>query len=507
MVQDHCSSTVPVENDIQQEPATISVYHPCPFVRKPVSKKRKSKTSKASQNMRLSHPLPLAPAVPEALLPANEWPEVLRAIQGKAEKAIRLRQTAALGNAHPLDLPFPSDPVPWFESGRFTPETHQPGRFLQHAAGAYFVQDAGSMLALKLLDTQSHEVVADVCAAPGGKATSILETVGPGTGFLLANEPIRGRAAALQWTLGRVGFSRYVTSQYDVEELAEFLPECFNKVLVDAPCSGQTLVGRGKQSTASFDSTQIEHSAARQKRIIRAAAQLVRPGGKLVYSTCTFAVEENEQVAQALLDEDNRWEVVQLEELRHWASPIAPGGYRLWPHRDRCAGAYAICLHLRPGCGGEDEVSTPATLERTRNTSTRLPDEVADVLDRAGTLTAFLPVEAGRQWFSVPENAPGWLERIRFAGSEIAYSPAKVWLPAHALSLRRDATWQATNIVELSDSDAQKFLQGLTLDAQAPGWSVITWKSHPLGWIHSNQQRANNSLPQAARLPYVAPIR
>jgi 16S rRNA C967 or C1407 C5-methylase (RsmB/RsmF family)/NOL1/NOP2/fmu family ribosome biogenesis protein len=435
------------------------------------------------------------------------------------EKAIRIRQAAALGRARQQEIPFSVDPVPWFEAGRFAKETAQPGRYLQHAAGAYFVQDAGSMLALKLLAAQPHEVIADVCAAPGGKATSILETVGPGTGFLLANEPIRGRMAALQWTLGRVGFSRYATCQYDVEQLAERLAGCFDKVLVDAPCSGQTLVGRGKQSTSAFEGSQVQHSAARQKRIILAAAQLVRPGGRLVYSTCTFATEENEQVAQFLIDEDNRWKVVEVAELQEWASQIDPGGYRLWPEKDRCAGAYAICLELSKADAeiqdalsiSDQNLSIPSysSLKKSGTASGvggRLPSEVGDVLELAGGLENFASIGAGRQWFGIPSDAPDWLEQIHFSGSEIAYQPAKVWLPAHALGLRRESSWQARSSIELDDSEAQRYLQGLTLEAREPGWSVVHWQGHPLGWIHSNLQRANNSLPQAARLPYVAPV-
>lgn len=468
-----------------------------------VAKRKSGKRSKASKPIRKQSAADLiltASPLPEELLAAEQWPSVCRAIQGKAEKAIRLRPTAALGQALPLGTPFPTDPVPWFEHGRFAPETHQPGRYLQHAAGAYFVQDAGSMLALRLLDPQPHELIADVCAAPGGKATAILESVGPGNGFLLANEPIRGRLASLQWTLGRVGFSRYATSNYDVEVLAEKLAGRFDSVLVDAPCSGQTLVGRGKQSFAAFDLVQIEHSAARQKRIILSAAQLVRPGGKLVYSTCTFATEENEQVAQTLLDADSRWHVVDLEELRDWKSPVEPGGYRLWPHRDRCAGAYAVCLQRRTSD------SQPAAPQESYSAEQRTPSELRDAIEQAGTLTNFAVVEAGRQWFTIPEDSPQWLEHIRFAGSEIAYKPSKVWVPAHALSLRRESSWKPHSNVELSDSDAQRYLQGNTLDAKEPGWSVVRWRGSPLGWVHSNAQRANNSLPQAARLPYIAPI-
>jgi NOL1/NOP2/fmu family ribosome biogenesis protein len=399
-----------------------------------------------------------------------------------------------------LEIPFHTECVPWYPQGRLAIDTHQPGRYLQHAAGGYFVQDAGSMLALRLLDPQPHEIIADVCAAPGGKATGILEAVGPGKGFLLANEPIRGRLASLQWTLSRVGYARFATSQYDIDDLAQRLPERFDSVLVDAPCSGQALVGRGKQSIASFDPAQIEHSSARQRRILRSAAALVRPGGKLVYSTCTFAVEENEQVAESLLDAEVGWTVEDVDELREWKSPRDPGGYRIWPHRDRCAGAYAICL--RRSGSLTPETNVPSAFQ----SEAKLPAELRNLVAQAGTLNGFEPIESGRQWYAVPSDSPDWLQAIYFSGSELAYQPSKTWAPAHALSLRREVGWQPNQKIELSDEAAQRYLQGLTLDAHAPGWGVVCWQGNPLGWIHSNASRANNSLPQAARLPYIAPI-
>lgn len=421
------------------------------------------------------------------LLPQAELSDLCQAVCTMPPKAVRCRTGNALGMGEALSLPFESEAIPWFEAGRLVINENQPGRYLQHAAHCYFVQDASSMLALELLDAQPHEIVADLCAAPGAKASHILERVGPGSGFLLANEPIKGRLPALRTTLGQVGFPRYAITQLDPQGWAPMRGH-FDAVLVDAPCSGQSLVGRGKQKGAAFSPKLIDHSAARQKRILEEALQLVRPGGRLVYSTCTFATEENEGLIHWFLDTFSDWQVVEVPELEPWLSPLAPGGYRLWPHRDSCAGAYAIKLQ-RLGEAEQREFIC-AKHQRTPKEIENLPDVQFDF---------FLHRE--QQCFGWPANVPEQLATLSSAGPEVAYRPGKTWQPGHDMALRRDENWKPTTI-ELDDLQAQQFMMGSPLDAGEPGWCVVNWKGHPLGWVHRNERRANNGLPQSARLRF-----
>ena len=207
----------------------------------------------------------------------------------------------------PDALPFPWEPVEWFGKGhRLLGKETRPSKSLFYAAGDYFLQDAASLLAIALCvagrDTLEGKTVCDLCAAPGGKASALLEAVG-GTGFLLANEPIRSRIPALRYNLARTGSDRYAVSSMDPEQLIRYVHGRFDCVLVDAPCSGQALFARGKQTEAAFSPKQIDHSARRQERILDAAIQLLKPGGKLVYSTCTFAHAENESQVSRLVRE------------------------------------------------------------------------------------------------------------------------------------------------------------------------------------------------------------
>jgi 16S rRNA C967 or C1407 C5-methylase (RsmB/RsmF family)/NOL1/NOP2/fmu family ribosome biogenesis protein len=430
------------------------------------------------------------------LLPEHELTALEQAILSRPPKAIRLRPAAAAGSAAHADrtIPFPAEPVPWYPAGRFCLDTHQPGRFLQHAAGEYFIQDAGSMLALRLLNPQPTEWIADVCAAPGGKASAILETVGPGGGFLLANEPIHGRLPPLEYTLARVGFPRFLITDRDPERLEKAWADRFDAVLVDAPCTGQALVGRSRQSEFSFSEDRVAHAAARQRRILAAAAALAAPGGRLIYSTCTFAPAENEHVIAAFLAEHPAWRVEPVADLAAWLSPLAPGGYRLYPHRDRCAGAYAVRLR-------HDGIPTPQSRGQAAPESDSFaPLTIGD--DVVGSTRAGTRIKRPRSWEEWPHDIARLVDEATARGCEIAYQPGKHWMPAHALALRRDPDWLPGSTLDLDDDSAARYLQGLTLPAGPLGWCVATWRGHPLGWIRGNRDRCNNGLPASARLGF-----
>ena len=465
-------------------------------------KPRKRKNRRPSAAAAAADPACWLPESLDAALPADEHQLLAEAVLARPTKAVRLRPAAASGDAGESLLPFATEPVPWFPSGRFCVDTHQPGRSLAHAAGDYFVQDAGSMLALALLDPQPHEWIADACAAPGAKASAVLEVVGPGGGFLLANEPVRGRLPALAYNLARVGFPRWLVTSADPDRLEGLWEEQFDAVLVDAPCTGQALVGRGKQSQSAFTAAQVAHSAARQQRILAAAAGLVRPGGRLVYATCTFAPEENEQVIALFLQGHEAWQVEELPGLAAWQSPLPPGGYRLYPHRDRCAGSYAIRLRRSDGPAAS---TARGSVPRSASPAAAEPLAIGDAV--VGTLSAGRLLRREVRWETWPDEVVKTLgrqgERAFAEGCEIAYRPGKHWMPAHALALRRDADWEPATRWELDTAAAQAYLQGHALPAGPAGWCVATWANRPLGWLRGSEHRLNNGLPPAARLAFV----
>jgi len=374
----------------------------------------------------------------------------------------------------------------------------RPAGELEFAAGRYYIQDTGSLLAVSALDPQPGEWILDLCAAPGGKSTAILDRLGD-SGWLLANEVIQSRQAALQLNLARSGNVRYGVSQRDPERLADQLGPIFDSVLVDAPCSGQSLFARGKQDASAFASKAVEYCAAREARILRAASQLVRPGGRLVYSTCTFAFTENEQQVDQFLSQHKDWTTGRSCLLESWRTPGFEGCYRLWPHREPTSGAFAAVLQRADGAERDpSNVGRGPPSSRTGRRIRRrgLPDSFEDW----GQLTNVDVRGSELRLFGWPGVIPRELEPACSVGPEIAFRKRVAWFPSYALAMRRDPHWQPHRYVELNDDQARAYVAGDTFEQLERGWSVATWRGGPLGWFKSDGRRAKNHLPRAARL-------
>ncbi len=187
-------------------------------------------------------------------------------------------------------------PTPFSPLGFYLAGERRAGADPLHHAGAYYVQEPSAMSAVTALAPRPGERVLDLCAAPGGKSTQIAAALG-GQGLLWCNEYVRARAGALMQNLERCGVTNAAVSSMDTAPLCEALAGCFDAVLCDAPCSGEGMFRKEPAALEQWSEENVALCAARQREILSAAAQAVRPGGRLLYSTCTFAPEENEQNA------------------------------------------------------------------------------------------------------------------------------------------------------------------------------------------------------------------
>ncbi|WP_442510043.1 methyltransferase RsmF C-terminal domain-like protein [Novipirellula sp. SH528] len=396
-------------------------------------------------------------------------------------------------------LPFSVEPVPWYSLGYrcVSPET-RPSKQLAYAAADYYVQDAGSLLALAALkadrkDALKNQIVCDLCAAPGGKATAILESLGD-EGFLLANEPIRSRVPALLHNLSRTGSDRFAISQLDPDDLAKHLAGCFDVVVVDAPCSGQALLSRKRQSVSALSPNQIEHSASRQQRILSAASRLLRPGGKLVYSTCTFAVAENESQIDRLLDSED-FTPDPLDELQPYASPITPACYRLWPHQHDCAGSFAASLRRSATADSAKTFRTPKPVKTPVDLNQWFAESTGEHRYFASDSSLY----------AIPNDSPVWVETVAKLGPEIAHRTGKVWKPAHAAALQRDTRLRCHQTMDVDHEVATQYLSGSPVPCPTRGWTVIQYRGRPLGWVKGDRGLGKNHLPTASRFAQLLP--
>ncbi len=394
-------------------------------------------------------------------------------------------------------LPLPTALVPWYALGhRPTVESPKPSRFLCYAAGDYYVQDAGSLLALAALGADTSalrgQLICDLCAAPGGKASALVEAIGAGSqdggGFVLANEVIRSRIGALQMNLARTGSDRFAVSNLDPDALADRLSGVFDIVVVDAPCSGQAMVGRGKQKVSSLSTNQVQHSASRQSRILDAAVRLLRDGGKLVYSTCTFAQAENEAHAVRLMDTG----IVESDPVERLAPYESRAGcYRLWPHIHDCAGSFAASLRVNEG-------GRVGMRRRRDQDQAKLPLDLTQWYDSFAETTR--PRILGSVIFGWPSDAPDWVDDVAVAGPELAHRAGQTWKPSHAAALRRVPRAASLQAIEIDDSTAKVYLRGEPIGCDGNGWHVVRLGGRPLGWLKGNGSLGKNHLPAAARM-------
>jgi 16S rRNA C967 or C1407 C5-methylase (RsmB/RsmF family)/NOL1/NOP2/fmu family ribosome biogenesis protein len=308
-----------------------------------------------------------APALPDGFvarmreLLGPEAPAFLDSQRRPAERAARANPLKLDPAALPSLLGIPPEPVPWCPEAFFLPAGVRAGDTVAHAAGLCYLQEPSALAVGEALDLRPGQRVLDLAAAPGGKTTLVAGRLGD-QGVVVANELQHGRVRALADNLDRWGSWRTVICGEAVERLAARLPGVFDRVLLDAPCSGEGLFRRHPAAAAQWRPGHVRGSAGRQRRLLAEAARLVRPGGVLVYSTCTFAPEENEQQVGGFLLAHPGWELLPIPVHEGFAAgrpdwcpdgpPELARTVRLWPHRLRGEGHFVAKL-VRPGPRGD----------------------------------------------------------------------------------------------------------------------------------------------------------
>lgn len=264
--------------------------------------------------------------------------------------------------------------VPWSENGYYYEAGDQPGRHPFHAAGVYYIQEPSAMAPVELLGVQPGERVLDLCAAPGGKSTQIAAKL-KGQGFLLCNEIHPARAKILSENIERMGVVNACVTNETPARLAEVFPEYFDRVLVDAPCSGEGMFRKNDAACEEWSPENVHMCAERQDEILDCAAGMLRGGGRLVYSTCTFAPEEDEGSVSRFLRRHPEFrllpvDIMETEKERlglkgcdgvpayvEKPAPGLEGTLRMAPHRIKGEGHFAAVL--------QKEGSMPEGLRRS----------------------------------------------------------------------------------------------------------------------------------------------
>ena len=284
-------------------------------------------------------------------LPGNLLPLFLAAYREPLRRGLRVNTNKISIDRFLALTPLPLTASPFAADSFYLDILHKAGSDPLHHAGAYYMQEPSAASAVTVLDPQPNERVLDLCAAPGGKSTQILAALGH-SGLLWSNEYVPTRAKILAQNIERMGGRRVVISNADSGRLCERLAGFFDAVLVDAPCSGEGMFRKEPQALTEWSVDNINLCAARQIEILNNAAMAVRAGGRIVYSTCTFAPEENEGVIAAFLAEHPDFSLLPIDV--PWGSPaFAFEDVREFMSIDRCDVDLTHCRRILPQEGGE----------------------------------------------------------------------------------------------------------------------------------------------------------
>ena len=413
----------------------------------------------------------------------DEYEDFLRSLE--RPRAVALRFNPLKGTAP--ELPFVQQPVPWEPEGFYYDPASRPGLHVYHEAGVYYLQEASAMAPVALLDPQPGERVCDLCSAPGGKTTQIAGRM-LGKGFLLCNEWSPKRAKILSQNIERMGVANALVTNEDTSVLAKRFAGSFDKVLIDAPCSGEGMFRKEEAAVTDWSIETVQMCARRQAEILHNGAQLVRPGGRLVYSTCTFAPEEDELAVAAFLENHPEFEPEIIKA--PWFVPGENGSHRLWPHKLLGEGHFAAVLRKK---GDKEAEFTPVS-------GGKLPKEwVQFAKDLQIELPAGQAVMFGDTLYWAPEGMPD-IARLRVlrAGLELGTVKKGRFEPSHALALWLKSCSNVQNY-EPDSAEMAKYIHGDVVPSSIRGWCLVTAGGYSIGWSKGDGNVLKNHYPKGLR--------
>ncbi len=415
-------------------------------------------------------------------------------------------------------MPFALETVSWAEEGYYYQEAERPGRHPFHEMGLYYIQEPSAMCVVEVADPKPGEYVLDLCAAPGGKSTQIAGRMA-GEGLLVCNEIVPNRAKILSQNIERMGIKNAVVLNHSPQELETRFTSFFDRIVVDAPCSGEGMFHKEEAALTEWSPENVEMCAVRQREILACAVSMLRPGGVLVYSTCTFAPAEDEEMVGWLLTEYPDLELLPIDTEKLGISEgNVPGTGRIWPHRQRGEGHFVARLKKR----GELSVRGNSGLLSVTDTKNAVRDGSKGKKGKknqagAESVTAWScyeefarqtmrcelsgrRLEFGEQLYLVPEAMPDLkgLKVVR-PGLHLGTNKKKRFEPSHALAL----TLKPSEAVQVCETDEpEKYLRGETIscDPSLKGWTLVTYKGQPMGWGKADHGIMKNHYPKGLRV-------
>lgn len=443
----------------------------------------------------------------------NEWDDFLYSYDNNRFQALRFNTLKVQSPEERMRilkvLGISSDKrVSWANEAYYFDENVRPGKHPYHEMGLYYIQEPSAMSAAALLAPKPGMRVLDLCAAPGGKSTQLATYLGD-SGLLVSNEINTQRSRILSQNIERMGIKNAIVTNEDSFVLASHFPGFFNAIQVDAPCSGEGMFRKLPEAIEQWSMENVEICAARQKEILDNAAVMLKPGGTIVYSTCTFSKEENEDVIEYFLEKHPDFTLEEME--------------RFWPHKVDGEGHFVAKL-VRRGSINEfveadrktkkiknnknrkNETKPALTKENMKLLSEFLDETISE--DMAAWIKNSRLVMFGEQLYRLPDmevDIKGL--KVQRAGLHIGEFKKQRFEPSHSLALALKLS-EAKNVVKLTCDNPQTigFFNGQSVmlsDEQAAeckkGWALVCVDGYTAGWGKVNGTQVKNHYPKGLR--------
>ena len=396
--------------------------------------------------------------------------------------------------------PFELTPIPWISNGFYYREEDRPAKHPYYYAGLYYIQEPSAMTPAEILPIEEGDVVADLCAAPGGKSTELASKLN-GSGMLLSNDISATRAKALLRNLEGFGIGNMTITSEDPTHLREQFGEVFDKILVDAPCSGEGMFRKDNKLIRAWDEEKPAFFANIQRSIIVNAADMLKPGGMMLYSTCTFNHLEDEESIEFLLKERPEMSLVNIANpYKGFATGFTTTeddksyhlerAVRIFPHKMRGEGHFLALLKK----DGERFASGTAV-----KPSEKLPEELTEFLKELK-----MPFDPERitirdsKVYLMPEHALSMHGlRILRSGLLLGELKKKRFEPSQALAMAlKSSDYTAVIDLPVSDVRVTKYLKGETLNVAdfnvRDGFCLVCVDGFPLGWGKKGKSNLKN---------------
>ncbi len=431
--------------------------------------------------------------------------ETFKNIHASGEQVISIRLNLAKPVKQFPNFPIPLSKIPWADSGYYLPSrpsfTFDP---LFHA-GCYYVQEASSMFleqALKqTLDLSQNLKLLDLCAAPGGKSTHIQSLISAGS-LLVSNEVIRSRANVLKENIIKWGTENVVITNNDPKDFSR-LENYFDAIIVDAPCSGSGLFRRDPDAITQWSEQNVQLCNRRQQRILADALPALKKNGILVYSTCSYSIEEDEEIMDWISREfglrnrplliSKEWGIVET------LSGAGNIGYRFWPDKVKGEGFFLACFQKEEG--------EESTVARAKKNPLQVSKDELSLVKKWVKQEDRLFIKHLDTVYAWPESLVQdisfLLERLRviYSGVVTGELMRDKLIPGHALAMSPIANDTILK-TGLDREQSIRYLQrkDIGILPANKGWQLVTYEDHPLGWINVLSNRINNYYPKEMRI-------